>query len=239
MDTIQLKTDLSKLIPIYSSQEYDIYEYGEYLIKIFNTDDKDILINKQNKVEILNSLNISDIKALVEQKGLFRGFIMEKKDGFSSLEEKLYKVSRRQKMKDLRDIKAKLDELHKNGIILGDLTLRNIISDKQDLYLCNLDNCCIGKYGFDYPNFNQQRYLSIVSEIDDKLDNYMFNLLTIIYLEKVVEQGILHYITNERPRFMMDTRRNEGILEDMVYLKEENKDNIGLLIDNMRYVKKR
>lgn len=149
------------------------------------------------------------------------------------------KTSRKQKLKDLRIISDRLNKLHENGIILGDLTLKSVFANKKDLEFLNLDNCCIGKYGFDYPNFNQKRYLDIIGEVDEKLDTYMLNLLTMTYLENLTDQGILYYIRKNRPSFTLDTRRNESILESMVYLDKESKNNIDLLIDNMRYVKKK
>ena len=92
---------------------------------------------------------------------------------------------------------------------------------------------------FDMPNINQKLYLKRVQEIDEKLDDYMFNILTIGYIYNISLSHVLSYLRDYDIPFRFNTKENKDILNNMFFVSDKNKDNLDLFIDNVKTFKKR
>lgn len=240
MEKIDVNFDFSELNPVYIGYESNIYYIYNLLIKVFKTDNIDILKNKRKKIEILNSLPIECKPILaIEKNGVSIGYAMKEMKNFKTLDDKLLSTRKNLKIEELKKIKLELERLHKLGIIYGDLGLRNILTDGDNFCFCDLDNCKINDYNFDMPNINQKLYLKRVQEIDEKLDDYMFNILTIGYIYNISLSHVLSYLRDYDIPFKFNTKENKDILNTMFFVSDKNKDDLDLFIDNVKTFKKR
>ena len=240
MEKIDVNFDFEELKPIYKGYESNIYYMYGLLIKIFKTNEIDILKNKRKKIEILNSLPIECKPILaVEKNGINIGYAMKEMKNFYTLDNKLLSTKKSSKINDLKKIKIELDQLHKYGIIYGDLAFKNILTNGDNFCLCDLDNCKINDYNFDMTSFNQFLYLKRINEIDEKLDDYMFNILTIGYTYNIALSYVLSYLREHNIPFRFNNKENREILNNMFYISDENKENLNLFINNVKTLKKR
>lgn len=231
--------DFTKLNPIYTGVESNIYKIDDYMVKIFKTNDLDVLNNKREKIELLSSLPIECKPILaIEKNGINIGYAMKQEKEFYRIADKLLLTKKSLKIEDLKKIKEALDKLHKYGIIYGDLSLNNILTDGENFYFCDLDNCYIDKYGFDMPNYNQQIYLKRVHEIDEKIDDFMFNILTIGYTYNIVLPCVLPYLRDYDIPFRFNNKENREIVNNMLFISDKNKDNLDLFINHVKTLKK-
>ena len=220
MDIIKVSDKIFEQKPKYIGYESNIYEIDDILLKIFDTNDIEILKNKRNKLEILYSLDIDDIKPinLVEINGIIKGYSEKEKQGYHILD--MFKESTSKKLEILKNIKQKLEILHKNNVIFGDISLNNILTDGKNICFCDLDNTKIGSFNFDVLNNCQRRYLHYL-EADEYLDIYMLNLLTITYLKHIFQPNTLEYIKNYSLPFILNTKENRQIVENMIKLNHK------------------
>lgn len=179
MNIIKVSDSIYKTYPKHRGHESKIYEQDGILLKIFNTSNIEILKNKREKLEIISSLDIDDAKPidLIEINNVIKGYTMLD-DGYKVLD--IYKQRNRKKIETLKIIKNKLNILHQNNIIFGDLNPGNILTNGIKIHFCDLDNVKIGNLNFDALNVCQKRYLFNLDP-DEYLDNYIFNLLAITY----------------------------------------------------------
>lgn len=224
MDTIKLNWDTLNSFKYYN-QGYEsiIYENNGYLYKIFKTDNKDVLKNKLNKLEILSELNTDDILpiALISIDNNIKGYLT-KNENYRNLS---YFDKKKDKLKNLKIIKEKLDELHKNDIIFGDISIENILTNDNNIKFCDLDNAKVDKYSFDVLNNIEKEYLKHL-DLDIYLDNYMYNMFLISYLYKVHLPYCRDYIYKAYKKglpYLYDTNENGEILKAMIELKDKEK----------------
>ncbi len=224
MDIIKLNSDALNSFKYYSQgYESTIYENNGYLYKIFKTDDKDILKNKLNKLEILSELDTNDILpiALISIDNDIKGYLT-KNENYRNLS---YFDNKKDKLKNLKIIREKLDKLHDNNIIFGDISIENILTNDINIKFCDLDNTKVNNYDFDVLNNIEKKYLKYL-DADIYLDNYMYNMFVISYVCKVhppyCEDFIYKAYKKGLPH-LYDTNYNGEILEAMIKLKDKEK----------------
>ena len=208
--------------PINHGAEAKIYADDNYLYKIFNFVDDKMLSNKIEKLKLLHELNL-DVKPLyfVALNSNIIGYSMDKKYiDYKPLNSFDKNVNR--KLDNLKKLKDKLDILHNQGIIYGDLKLSNVLEHNGDVVLCDIDNVKIDEYDFDTFGYLQNLYLKAF-EADIYLDNYMFNALAISYLNHVVESYTVDYADKKGLPYQLNTRQNQEILASMIDLKDKEK----------------
>ena len=234
MKKVRLDSDIFKgQVPKYTGCESNIYEYNGELIKIFETNNVHILYNKLLKLNILSELDSIDInpEKLIFLNGIFKGYSYKEKKDYSPINS--LKIKRSEKIEILKMIKDKLEFYHNLGIIYGDLHQENILYNGKDIIFCDLDNVSINGFMFDKNNKYMEKYLTFIPNIDEKLDNYMLNLLTVSFYQKIEYSFILTYLQiDSMLSYKFNTKKNRQIVQDMVTLKYENFDE--LLIDNMK-----
>lgn len=86
----------------------------------------------------------------------------------------------------LKKIREKLSEFHQLGIIYGDIKDNNIFVaiDNGEVVIDfgDLDNMKVGDYAIDAFNKFSAEFVKDYGKVDEKLDSYMCNLLTLEYL---------------------------------------------------------
>ncbi len=143
--------------------------------------DLSVLQNKKNKLECLDTINLSDsfikAKELIFIDGEFRGYTIDFIPS-STLDEFLFK-SRQKKIIILKKIKQLINEAHKNNIIIGDLNASNILINSDKVYICDLDNSTINQYKTDsFPKALTNTYLNILP-LDERLDLFLYNIIVL------------------------------------------------------------
>lgn len=103
---------------------------------------------------------------------------------FSYPELRLTCLSLEEKIFYLKKIKEKLEVFHELGIVYGDIKDDNILinSETEEVIFLDIDNMQVGANSIDLVGRFAREFISHYGRIDEKLDSYMFNLLTIEYL---------------------------------------------------------
>lgn len=183
------KQDLEhmKLIyPDYISQRINFsniyYDYDETVYKILL---KDVILSDEN-IKELSSLSTIKINGLITPTniinlgGLNVGFTMEFFNGKTfdnAPKEYLNKLS------ILKNAKEILKNIHKNGIIVGDLHGGNILfNNKNEVKFCDIDGMITTRFQNKRMNNLEKDYFEVFKIIDEKCDIYLFNLLSLAIL---------------------------------------------------------
>lgn len=81
-------------------------------------------------------------------------------------------------IKQLYDLKKKINKLHAQGIVHGDIKERNILINSQgEVVLCDLDNMQVDNYPIDYINYMIEYFPDEQKLVDENADIYLYNLL--------------------------------------------------------------
>lgn len=234
MENIYLSSkDFNPNSKIYYGYESNIYEFeNDYLLKIFRKNDEKILQNKYDKLLLLSQFDLDLVPLkLVYIDGIFKGYIYKNSKDFYPINGLVEK--RKEKEKILLKLKEKIEQLHNYGIIYGDLHQQNILYNGTDIILCDLDNVSINGYDFDTKNNHMIHYLNRINEIDTKLDNFIFNILTISYYDNITYDFVRSYLLNNgRLPHIFNTPENRKIIKEMLLL--DNNYSGKLLIDNRK-----
>ncbi|MBP3634961.1 MAG: hypothetical protein J6J17_00680 [Bacilli bacterium] len=242
--------DKNSVISIYSTGIESIiykYKYGSKIIflKIFKKEigseketikivDKDFLLNKQKKIEIIPKTNClsNEVSILgpVIYNNEFIGYAMEIDERY--LKTASYYDKRKIKIEVLKQLKNKIEIFNSNGVHIGDIKESNILLAKDgSIKLGDLDNYKIGNLDIDLPSIFVKEYRQRVSS-DENLDNYCFNLFTIAYIEGIYLPYIKKYIRVEGVPKCLDTKENREIIDSMMHLDDTYKKRY--LIDYMK-----
>lgn len=210
--------------------ESKLYLKDGILYKIFKTEDKAILKNKIEKLEILKSYKIEDINPLelIQINGKIKGYTTLAFENSEPLD--VFIHNKKEKLKILKIILEKLSILHQNHIIFGDISISNILVQGRQVHFCDYDNYKVENFDFDVISYLENVYLSKL-EADEYLDIYMLNLLTVSYLNRIYEPYTLTYLKNGLPIFL-DTIQNRNSLQNMFLL--ENKEEITPFIEHTK-----
>lgn len=129
---------------------------------------------------------------IITQNDTFYSFIMNfiNEKSFDTLEN----LTNKQKIEYLLKAKEKLEILHKNGIIHGDIRTSNVLAPNNPIF-CNIDDCIIPELGLDIekPNYFYQTYLKQVGSIDKNLDKYEFNIMTYCFMNNIRSPYLMEY----------------------------------------------
>ena len=234
MEEIYLTSkDISSSYEMYYGYESHIYKFdSDTVMKIFRTDDEDVLKNKRQKIILLSDLDVDFIPIkLIYIDGIFKGYVYRNLADYSPINCLIQK--KKEKYEILFKIYAKLEQLHKYGIIYGDLHQDNILYNGHDIVICDLDNSYINGLGFDTTNNHISRYIDFVKTIDNRLDNFAMNLLTVYYIQNISYAYIYDYlITEGRLKRPLNSKKNNEIIQEMICLKPDYSGE--LFIDNPR-----
>lgn len=232
MNIINLKKDFLMRSPNFRGSESNLYLYNtNKIVKIFKTNDKTILSNKEHKIDILNSIDEDILKPTnkVYINDKFSGYAMKYEEDSHHMD--YYFLRKRDKIKLLKELYKKIEILHKHGIIYGDIHGGNILMDKYgDIQLCDLDNVKIDNYSFDIMSLNGKRYIHSVKEIDEYMDTYMFNLYVIACLNNINSLFAFDYLSDSNNERKFIKNGVNDIRKAMILLDDESKTNIKPLI---------
>ena len=141
--------------------------------------------NKQSKVirlgameTLQNELKVS--ATITDHQGKFIGYEMSSPVPLYPLDTNPF-VTADEKVTYLRQLKRRLEDLHKHGIIYGDIKESNILwnSDQGVICFCDLDNTQIGTCKIDLVNYSISNFVDENGYISTGVDEYMFNILTL------------------------------------------------------------
>lgn len=222
MEVIDFNEKIYKEKIKFKGYEANIYEIDNLLYKIFKTNNKDILINKEVKLELLGALNlITSPLALIYDNGVVKGYVMNDmtKLGYKTLNNLTF--SKKNKKEIFENIKNKIEELHKFDIILGDINDNNILVKENDVCFCDLDNSKVFNFDFDTLSHNEDYYLNHLDG-DEYLDYYMYNLLMICHLGHIHPPAVIDFYVSKGylPR-AIKTKENVEILEAMFHFDKQ------------------
>ena len=228
MEKIKLNENFFNNKPKYKGHESTLYLYEGSLIKIFNQKDYELIKNKIAKLEIISDIKEDIIKPthLVYMNNNVIGYAMDYKKGYKNTK-KTSHMSKKTKLKVLNNTLDQLNILHKYGIIYGDLHRSNILYNKKGKsYLCDLDNTRIGNLDFDILYIVPKVYVWKISEIDEVMDNYMFNIITSSILYNHHELKALEYMRHNKESFKNLNDDYLNIINAMTSLNNKTKNKI-------------
>lgn len=203
--------------------------------KVFKLFKQGIDINNKVKKIILLNDRLKKIDFVVPAESIVKynektiGYIMPYIDGeiFEPLN-----FSRKDNILILKDIATKLKELHKLGIVCGDIIGNIMIDSNKNVYFIDYDNFSIDNLNIDSKNIFLKEYLKQIEKFDYKFDNYLLNLLTLRILTKIYTKYLkFEYSINNRKFNFRDNKINE-IVENTFNLNESYNGN--LIIDEIK-----
>lgn len=206
----------------FSGYESNVFLYDDNnLIKIFKTNNNEILNNKYKKLEILSHLSTSDVlpTALIYIDGNFKGYKSVYRKNFYSING--FEQNKKIKNEILKDVLEKMNYYHSLNIYFGDIHQNNVLFNKEtkEVILCDLDNFSINNLDFDKKNNYQELYLKF-STSKEKMDLFIFNLLTISYMQNISYPYVLDFLLDNGLKGILNTPENRNILTQMINLKD-------------------
>lgn len=190
MDYIKFKTEEEfneQTIYFAGGFESKIYRYdNDKLIKKYY-DNSEINIEKIKEVNKLKSNRLILPEDLVEVEDKTIGFSMDLKRGFYPISVLKKDMSDEDKYEVITKIKEELINLKNQNCIYGDLNIKNIITNGNEVYLCDSINVKIDNYNFDEISSTMNEYRKNTDTLDN-IEVYMLNLLT-LYLFNDIEYG--------------------------------------------------
>lgn len=153
-------------------------------------------------------------------------------------------MSDEDKYEVITKIKEELINLKNQNCIYGDLNIKNIITNGNEVYLCDPINVKIGNYNFDEISSTMNEYIKNTDTLDN-IEVYMLNLLT-LYLFNDIEYGnilntirdtIFSSFNKEKCNYLgiTETLETMDICVDMI----SGKNNSNYLIDYMNMENKK
>ena len=164
-----------------------IYELNGQIIKIYKP-----VVNmksKKNKVQMLINKSlpkevVSPREIVIDRSGKFIGFSMDKVEGeeFKKLTNKKFVTANNITMKDILFMLVKaqnvINELHKNGIYIGDLNDQNILFDNQfNIYFIDCDSWTVENEKCEVAMDLFKDPLLKSNDFDERTDTYSFAVL--------------------------------------------------------------
>lgn len=179
--------DCTNKTPLTEGGEGIIYELGGQIIKIYKPTVN--MKSKENKVKMLikKSLPVEVVvpkDIVVDRKGKFIGFSMDKVEGeeFKKLANRKFVTANNITTKDILSMLVKaqnvVNELHKNGIYIGDLNDQNILFDKQfNIYFIDCDSWTVGDEKCEVAMDLFKDPLLKANDFNEETDTYSFSIL--------------------------------------------------------------
>lgn len=172
----------------------------------------EVLKNKKRKVEVLKQIvlpNQTQVLDSISLDGQFIGYAMTEAIDYQPFT--FNTCSSYQKIIFLTKLRNQLIRFHQLGVIHGDLKSDNVLSHYSNYRLgclCDLDNMQVENLPIDTYNVSTEQFVTKYGRVDENLDWYLFNLLTLeqlYYLDKnssisfeEVKNFIRHYQGNSK-----------------------------------------
>lgn len=194
----------------YESELYR-YTYGdkEILFKKY-FEQSQINIDKINKISTLTTEGLIKPKRLLKIGDNIEGFGMDFKRGLYPLSVEKKDLSNSQKYNLIISLKRILSSLKEEGCLYGDLNLGNIITNGNEVYLCDSVNVKIDSFNFDETSSTMRKYIERTGTTDG-IDSYMLNLLTVYLFNEIEYDSIIESIEMEIMNMF-----NKQLLNDIV-----------------------
>lgn len=191
--------DIKELEVIGMGAEGVIYKYnfeGDTIaIKIFNPDI--FTSNKLEKIKLIHSKEIDKVitkpQCLVCVDGKINGYAMEYDQNDQNLES-LNELTVSEKLEYLKTLRNIIELLHKHNIVVGDLKLSNILVNEGTMKICDVDNFKVDDLDPDILNLYSKQYFRKYKKMDEGLDVFSFNILTILFLINDSRDELINYI---------------------------------------------
>lgn len=190
-----IKFDATTRTPLTEGGEGYIYEYNGKIIKTFKPHidiaEKERKVNALMKTSLPKAV-ITPIDTVLDMRGRFIGYCMEKVSGekIEWFKNKKYVISHDIDTKFVLEILVKikklLKEIHKNGIVIGDLNAKNILFDYSgNAFIIDSDswsvaggNCSVAMETFKDPKVKRDNFT-------EESDNYSFMVIAWSCLTRV------------------------------------------------------
>lgn len=210
-----------------------------YVLKLFYEPYKDqyvwpkhIIKNKEKKITILGESKLPNhihILGRATTEHEFIGYVMSEAHSYQDFCLNTFLPS--QQIIFLRKLRNQLQRFHDLGLFYGDLKSDNVLSHISHYHLgclCDLDNMQVKEFPIDIRSDYVDEFLYQYGEVDEKLDWYVFNLLTTETLYHLDKTTTIPY--HETRKFMDYYRGNSKALKEMQKINEHYQGN--LLIDD-------
>lgn len=199
MENIYFK-DLEELLnttKYYSNGfESKLYRYirndNEVLIKKYY-DKNQININKIKRVNKLKTEGLLKPKYLVNINNDIEGFAMDFIRGLYPLSIEKRNLTNEQKYNLIIKLKQILSSLKEEGCLYGDLNINNILTDGENVYLCDSVNVKIDEFNFDEISSTMNKYIE-KTKTTEGLELYMLNLLTVYLFNEIDYNDVIESV---------------------------------------------
>lgn len=223
MNEIYLESKDFNFVQKFSGYESNIFSYNNNsLIKIFKTNNNSVLNNKLQKLKILYTLQTDDVLPidLIYIDGIFKGYRSNYRRNFYPING--FEQKKKEKYIILKKILEKINYYHSLNIYFGDLHEKNILYNKstRQVILCDLDNFIIDDLDFDIKNNYQKKYLKNNNTIK-YMDEFIFNLLTISYIQNISYSYVFDFLLNNGLKGILNTPENYDIIYQMLNYSQE------------------
>lgn len=207
-----------------NGSEGQIYLYNDngqkVAIKLFNTTNLNILENKEKKIILLNKLPLNEnilkpIKTVSNNEQVI-GYTQELIWPHHTFSELKILMLKKDKIDVLKQAKSLIENLHNNGIVHGDIRSLNLLSQDKKVKICDIDNCIIDGLNFDTYGWFTNDYNKNVKCIDERLDIFCFNLVTLALLKRIMDDTVYAHM-KDAYIFNKDIKK---IYEEMLNLTE-------------------
>lgn len=220
---------------IYGNEELLFKEYYDY---------NRIKLDKIEKISSLKTEALVKPKVLLQVNDEILGFGMDFKRGYYPLSIQKKFLTPEQKYNLIIKIKNILLSLRRENCVYGDLNLMNILTNGDDVCLCDAVNMKVENYGFDEISSTMREYIER-AKTTDGIDFYMLNLLTVYLFNDMEYEDIINSVLNavtcmfngkplEKINFVTDTMDTLNMCCD-IFLS--NKATSTLLIDEVSFDK--
>ncbi len=234
------KNDLDLSSMVSEGEEGYVYSDGEFAYKIFKTKNLKTLNNKEDKLDVLNEIDIDNVvKPLfgIYDKERICGYAMNYIDEANNL----LMMTKWSKMFDnnvyldifynqIGFVSDTLKEIHnsKYKLIVGDFNASNIIIDKEFIpYLIDIDSWKVGKLDNDGYSYHYMEYLSnrnmVTMDVNENTDRLCLMLLSLIM---PFENKCLDDMSIDEFEKKCDDIEGLSILHDYFIKLKEAKDEI-------------
>lgn len=176
--------------------ESKLYRYidndCEFLIKKYY-DSSRLNIDKIEKINKLQTEGLLKPTSLVSIDNKIEGFMMDFKRGLYPLSVEKKDLDELQKYHLIVSLKEILSSLKEEGCLYGDLNIKNILTDGEQVYLCDSLNVQVGGHPFDEISSTMHKYIEKTGTTEG-LDLYMLNLLTVYLFNDIEYDSIIESI---------------------------------------------
>lgn len=217
----------------YGSESRVVRE-GDFVIKVFRDnfghdlyDEDEIEMVRENKFQKI--VKLASMKDFDNELILFATYSYHKKFvaykmnylSYPTLESLC--LGEKELLFYLKLIKNKLLEIHELGIVYGDVKDDNIFVDleQQRIVFGDIDNMQIGELSIDMMSTYAKNFVKSYGRVDEKLDSYMMNLMTLYQLryysgwyDEIIENLEWGFIPNKK----LTLPKNKKLVREMGHI---------------------